>query len=364
MTTSLARTVTSDRPELGWHHHADGTFRKTMPRPRADTEHRGWQQLRGLLPIPDLLSRRDLGDRSTLIYQDVFARGRCRGLLADVITEADADPSQTPRVRALVDAVCDNWQLAYQRTGQKVPLSACVPALYAGRLRPRGRLDRWYGSTRPLTVATPGRGYSLDLPDLLGRLRTILTPASLWPSAITQGDPTEPNIACDELCWLDFEHAGRNSIAGEAAVMFWYLAGMGGWLVPAYQPATYARTVHRRAATTRPALRHLHIDGDHIEVDAALTAGPGRRAALQTLLVRLDTDLADRLAPPALDPRTALGPWLALRILGVIPLSSLSRADAAICLALLGRALDPAVSLSDLITDASGTPHAAHNAVR
>ncbi|MFH9727479.1 hypothetical protein ACH4M4_31570 [Streptomyces sp. NPDC017254] len=60
-------------------------------------------------------------------------------------------------------------------------------------------------------------------------------------AGLTPGDPTEPNIA-DPLCWLDFEFAGRNTVAGEAANLIWYLLALGGWLVPRYQPDVYART--------------------------------------------------------------------------------------------------------------------------
>ena len=71
--------------------------------------------------------------------------------------------------------------------------------------------------------------------------------ADRWITAITQGDVTEPNIAepniTDPACWLDFEHAGRNVLAGDVANLLWYLLGMGGWLVPAYQPEVYARTL-------------------------------------------------------------------------------------------------------------------------
>jgi len=29
------------------------------------------------------------------------------------------------------------------------------------------------------------------------------------------------------MCWLDFEHAGRNALAGDVANFLWYLLGMG-----------------------------------------------------------------------------------------------------------------------------------------
>ncbi|GAA2216485.1 hypothetical protein GCM10009850_119540 [Nonomuraea monospora] len=364
------------RDESSWQHRADGTFHKTMPTHRAEGEYRGWRALRGLAPVPHLLDRRHDGPRTTLIYQDVFAGGRCTHLLADLITEADAEPAHVPAVRALINAVCDSWQHSHDRTGRLTPLHATVPALYAARLRPGGRLDRWYGGARPCTVHTPTGSYRIDLPALLTRLRTQLPPGSRWPSMISQGDPTEPNIAGPSLCWLDLEHAGRTTIAGEAANLLAYLLILGGWLIPAYQPGTYARTVRRRAPADRPHLRHLHITGGHITVDAALRAGPGRRAALDALLERLHGDVGRLLTARGYDagtmsapmpipglapgPATALAPWLALRILGVIPLAKLSPSDRAICLAQLGRILDPSLDLTDLATTLPWRPdHAA-----
>ncbi|MGW0392570.1 hypothetical protein ACWDYJ_17055 [Streptomyces sp. NPDC003042] len=77
-----------------------------------------------------------------------------------------------------------------------------------------------------------------------------MAPDRRWLAGLTQGDPTEPNIA-DPLCWLDFEFAGRNTAVGEAANLLWYLMALGGWLVPDYQPDVYARTL--RLALTAPA---------------------------------------------------------------------------------------------------------------
>ncbi|TYB63287.1 hypothetical protein FXF51_24185 [Nonomuraea sp. PA05] len=361
------------RGERSWQHLADGTFHKTMSTHRAEGEYQGWRALRGLAPVPHLLRRRHNGSRTTLIYEDVFASGRCTHLLADLLTEADADPARIPAIRALIDAVCDSWQESHDRTGRLTPLHATVPALYATRLNPGGRLERWYGRARPCTVHIPTGSYRLDLPALLTRLRTQLPPGSLWPSMISQGDPTEPNIAGGpSLCWLDLEHAGRTTVAGEVANLLAYLLFFGGWLVPAYQPGTYARTVRRRAiAVDRPHVRHLHITGGRIDVDASLCAGPGRRTALDALLERLNGDLGRLLTPPGHDsatmhaparapgPATVLAPWLALRILGVVPLASLSPSDGAICLAELGRILDPSLSLTDLATTLpSGPDHA------
>lgn len=341
--------MTPDDADYGWTHDPDArTFRKTLPPRLADLEQDGWQRVAHLLPVPHLLERIDDGAKQTLVYEDVFAKGCCRRLLADAITAADTDPSSTSDVTALIDAVCDTWASAAGATGEHTPLGDCVGALYADRLRPGGRLDTWYGDMPSRTVTTHYGTYDLRLPAILGQLRGLLTPDSVWPTAITQGDPTEPNIA-DPLCWLDFEHAGRNTLAGEAANLLWYLLGMGGWLVPAYQPTTYMRTLrHRGHGAVPPDITHLQARGGHIEVDFTFRARPGRRAAIDALLTRLRTDLGGLLTPAGTDVDEALRPWLTVRILGVIPLAAMSSADRAVCLATLAHTLDPNIALDDV----------------
>jgi hypothetical protein len=114
-----------------------------------------------------------------------------------------------------------------------------VPGLYADRLRPGGRIDTWYLASDPvvhqgnqsrLTLRDLGdyrltvgeRAYYVDIRQIISDLRDELSFDSQWLTAITQGDPTEPNIAWPR-CWLDFQYATRNSLAGEIANLLWYL---------------------------------------------------------------------------------------------------------------------------------------------
>jgi hypothetical protein len=126
------------------YHAADGTFRKVLPADRARREVAGQRAVAGLLPVPRLLDVRDVGDGCEIVYEDVFASGRCAGLLADRINAADRDPGQVPAVRALVSQVCDDLLAAAGATGAMSGLDACVPDLHVARLAPGGRLDRWY----------------------------------------------------------------------------------------------------------------------------------------------------------------------------------------------------------------------------
>ncbi|HUY47270.1 MAG TPA: NUDIX domain-containing protein, partial [Streptosporangiaceae bacterium] len=126
-----------------------------------------------------------------------------------------------------------------------------------------------------------------------------------------------------KLCWLDFEHAGRNALAGDIANFLWYLLGMGGWLVPAYQAEVYARTLCMPVPPAAvPVIDHLRVTTRHVEIDYTWRVGAGRHAALAALLHRLAGDLGAVLAPAG-DMAAALRPFLVVRVLGVIPLRQL-----------------------------------------
>ena len=192
------------------------------------------------------------------------------------------------------------------------------------------------------------RTYSIDLPGVIAAIRGELSPASRWLTALTQGDPTEPNIA-EPLCWLDFEHAGRNVLAGEVANLLWYLLGMGGWLVPRYQPATYARTLRLSLPpVTAPVISNLNISVHSrcAELTYTWSTGLGRQAAIKRLLTWLAGDLGAVLGCVPADMFALLRPFLILRILGVISGRSLDRMDALLMLAKVAEASDPEMLLS------------------
>jgi hypothetical protein len=344
------------------HYHAlDWTFRKVLPADQARRELAGHQAAAGLLPVPQLLEVRPVPGGSEIVYEDVFASGRCTGLLADWINTADRDPAQVPVVRALVNQVCDSLLAATAATGVISPLQACVPDLHLARLAPGGRLDRWY--TLPPHPAWLLGGQWLSSADLVGRtlvaggqemgcgwpvnlpaLRSALTGSTRWATAITQGDVTEPNIA-QPLCWLDFEHAGRNALASDTANFLWYLLGMGGWLVPTYQPGVYARTLRTPVPpAAAPVISHLRVTAKRVEIACSWAVGTGRHTALATLLHRLAGDLGTALAPGA-GVTADLRPFLAVRILGVISLRQMSGPHALACLAKLAELAQPGWNL-------------------
>ncbi|WP_405798745.1 hypothetical protein [Streptomyces sp. NBC_01506] len=338
-----------------------GTFRKTLSPARADAEETGWLQVAGRLQVPALLGRVRYDTCTDVItYEDVFASGRCRFLLGDLIALADRGRAPTGDVADLVDAVCDDLVAATAATGLTTALSACVPALYADRIRPGGRVDGWYlnqsltvpdthtGERIPLhaladyTATVNGTRLDLDVPAAIEAARTALRPDSRWVSAITQGDPTEPNIAvsAEGACWLDFEHAGRNTLAGEIANLLWYLLALGGWLVPTYQRDVHTRTLPLHLPPTHtPIIEYAELSARHRQLHLHYTwlTGPGRLTAFTRLLSRVTTDLGDAAGLPVGRELHALGPFLTLRILGVVPPHLLTPTDMLLLLAKLAQ---------------------------
>jgi hypothetical protein len=353
-------TVAAVASPGGHYRAADGTFRKPMSHSEATAELRGYRAVAGHLPVPRLVGAHGRSGGVEIVYEDVFASGRCRRLLADAINAADRDPGQLPAIRSLVDDICDSILATADATASRTRLADCVPALYAARLAPGGRIDRCY-THPPRPIWTVNR-HRLSLDDLaaatlvihgkargafstdLDRLRTALAADTRWTTTISQGDPTEPNIA-EPLCWLDFEHAGRNALAGDLAILIWYLLAMGNWLVPTYQPATYARTLTTPLPPgAEPAIDHLTVSGRHIEINYSWSVGAGRHAAIQALLHRLDRDLGKALNPTG-DLLILLRPFLTMRVLGVIPLAQLSGPHAILCVAKLAELTDPDTTL-------------------
>lgn len=319
-------------------------FRKRMPRDAAVAEEFGWRQLAGRLQSPVLHGRGQADEtHDVLVYEDVFASGRAGHLLGDLIALADDDPTHLEAVAGLVDAVCDDLIGAVATSGRTATLAECVPRLYADRIRPGGRIDTWWCLDNSLTltgaggpelpavrdlarysITVNGTRLPLDVPAAIRAARSELNSAGRWMSALTQGDPTEPNIVSTSagVCWLDFEHAGRNTIAGEIANLLWYLLALGGWLVPVHQRDTYIRTLRLHLPPTAiPAVRHAEISTRHRHIDLTYTwpTGPGRHTALTRLLTRLTGDLGTAAELPPGRELEALRPLLVARILGVIP---------------------------------------------
>lgn len=339
-------------------------FRKTIPTMRAAAETAGWHTVAATLVVPALLAVEHHAGARTLIYEDVFSTGRCRQLLGDVIAEADRNRARIPDVIEIIDAICRDLIRSTEQTGRPAALGDCVPGLYLDRIRPGGRLDSWYGPNGPqlalpgllptavseLTVQATINGTRLriDPAASINYARDTLTPDSRWQTGITQGDPTEPNIAAP-MCWLDFEYAGRNTLPGEIANLLWYLIALGGWLVPRYQPDVYARTLHRHLPpVATPTITHLTAATGRFDLAYTWHVGVGRHAAISSLTSWIHGDLGRAAALDATEPIRTLRPFLTTRALGVIPLAQLDSRDALLVLAKLAELHHPAATLATL----------------
>jgi hypothetical protein len=107
--------------------------------------------------------------------------------------------------------------------------------------------------------------------------------------------------------------------------------------VPAYHSAVHARTLRNpQPPITTPSADHLRVSARTVEIACTWHAGAGRQAALATLLDRLATDLGTAISPGKCST-DCLQPFLAIRLLGVIPLQQMSGHDAILCLAKLAR---------------------------
>jgi hypothetical protein len=330
-------------------------YEKVVPAGRGSVEADGWQAVPHLR-IPQLLGWRSGDTTDHLIFEDIFTGGRCEFLLGDCITLADHGHLPHERGTMLINEVVGDLARSIELTGEHTTFSRCVPALYAHRCHPAGRLNTWYppatalpvGPTRVLlgdlhqfALTVNGRLYHLDWTRMIDETRQRLAPGTRWLTALTQGDPTEPNIAYP-LVWLDFEHAGRNTIAGEIANLLWYLLAMGGWLVPRYQPDVYARTLRRPLAPiATPQLTRLSLDADTIRLDYAWRLGTARSWAIRSALTAIEHLLLPALRTPMTGLLALMRPFLTMRILTVLPLTALQPHDALLCLAKLAQLHDP-----------------------
>lgn len=321
----------------------------------ARQEIRGHARLAGHYPVPTLHAHLRVPGGYLLAYERLPASTN-RGLLLDLLNTAEAT-GELHAYMAQLTAACRDVML---NTAQLADPRGVVGKLYRDRAAPGGRLDAYYAgadfSVADGLIDVPvsrlgtfalhinGQPYRLDWPATLERLRTdFATSTPVW-AALSQGDPTDVNLA-HPLCWLDYDTAGLNSIAGEFANFLWYTSALGGWLVPTYNapafadhPATFD---HVRANT--PEIHRADVDHATrtIHIDYTLRLSQPRRAAITAYWNHLVHPVAERLWRS--DSLTdLLRPYVAMRILGVYNLANLAPHDRLVLLARLTEAMSPA----------------------
>ncbi|MEE1810790.1 hypothetical protein [Streptomyces sp. BE133] len=320
----------------------------------AREEIRGHARLARHYSVPALHAHLRVPGGHLLAYERLPG-GINQGLLLDLLN-TDEPSSDLHAYMARLTAAYSEVVLA---TAQPVDPAHVVRKLYWDRAAPGGRLDTYYADKDFLiadglidvpvsrldtyTLSINGRRHHLDWAATLRWLRAHFAKAEPVWAALTQGDPTDVNLA-HPLAWFDYDTAGMNSIPGEFANFLWYSSALGGWLVPTYNPAAFADhpATFTHVPANTPELRRADIDRttSTIHINYAPCLSASRRTAVTAYWNQLVQPVADRLWPGA-NLANLLRPYLAMRILGVYNLADLAPKDRLALLARLAEAMSP-----------------------
>lgn len=318
-------------------------------------EVRGHARLAQHYRVPTLHAHLRVPGGRLLAYERLPG-GTDHGLLLDLLNASEASGD----LYAYMDQLTAAYREAILATARPTDPTRVVRKLYWDRAAPGGRLDDYYaGEDFPIaddlidvpvsrlgtyTLNINGRRHHLDWVATLRWLRAHFSATEPVWTALTQGDPTDVNLA-QPLAWFDYDTAGMNSIPGEFANFLWYASTLGGWLVPTYNPEAFADhpATFARVPDNTPELRRADIEHttSTIHIDYAPRLAATRRAAVTTYWNQLVRPVADRLWPGA-DLANLLRPYLAMRTLGVYNLADLAPADRLVLLARLAEAMSPA----------------------
>lgn len=309
---------------------------KRMPNHQeARAENHGWQAVREHYPVPRLYTRLRLPGSSFLVYER-WGNPTGPKTFLDFLNDGDI---------AVIDAYMQVLTATYRdvmlRTARLTDPRALVGKLYHDRAAPGGRLDAYYAGRSfeiagigvqelaDYTLVINGRERHIDWHATLAWLSTwALDPTPQW-SAITQGDPTDVNLAAP-FALYDYDTAGRNAVCGEFANFCWYTGFLGGYIVPNANPAAFTASpaTFNLLPLNAPAADAVTTDkaGRQLTIDLVWRQAPARRAANRLYWDHLVAPVWNQLAG---DERIdeALRPYLALRIIAVFNLADLEPLD-------------------------------------
>jgi hypothetical protein len=321
----------------------------------AQQEIRGHARLARHYRVPALHAHLRVPGGHFLTYERLPG-GTDQGLLLDLLNTDE--PSSD--LHDYMDRLTTTYRDVILTTARPTHPTRVVQKLYGDRAAPGGRLDTYYvGKDFPAadgligipvsrlgtyTLSINGRRHHMDWAATLRWLRAYFASTKPVWAALTQGDPTDVNLA-HPLAWFDYDTAGMNSILGEFANFLWYASSLGGWLVPTYNPAAFADhpATFDRVPANAPETRRADVDHatSTIHMDYTPRLSAPRRAAVTLYWDRLVRPITDRLWP-GVDLSNLLRPYLAMRILGVYNLADLAPEDRLILLARLAEAMSPA----------------------
>lgn len=319
----------------------------------ARKEIRGHARLAGHYRVPALHAHLRVPGGHLLAYERLPG-GTDQGLLLDLLNTDE--PSSD--LHDYLEQLTATYRDVILATARPTDPTRIVRKLYWDRAAPGGRLDTYYAGKDFLvadglidiqvsrlgayTLNINGRRRHMDWAATLRRLRAHFASTKPVWAALTQGDPTDVNLA-HPLAWFDYDTAGMNSVPGEFANFLWYTSALGGWLVPTYNPAAFADHPATSDGVSANTPEVGRADVDHatstIHIDYTPRLSAPRHAAVTTYWGRLVRPVADRLWPGA-DLSNLLRPYLAMRILGVYNLADLAPEDRLVLLARLAEALD------------------------
>lgn len=283
----------------------------------AAAEIRGHQLLAAHYRLPALHAHVGLPGGRLLLYERL-PTGHDQGLFLDLLNNEPGD-----ELHRYMRDLTDGYRSVIEETAGLAHPADVVRKLYWDRALPGGRLDAYYDGHnltvhRDLVIndlaeyifVVNSRPLRLDWQATLCWLREHFSSSTPVWAALTQGDPTDVNLA-HPLAWLDYDTAGLNSLPGEFANFLWYTTALGGWLVPTYNPAAFTDhpAVFGRVPSNAPAIhRTVHDTTAHVlHLDYACAPNAARRAAATWYWKHLvepvtqgrwaDDQLADLLRP-------------------------------------------------------------------
>lgn len=333
---------------------------KRMPsHGEARAENLGWRVLRDHYPVPRLYARLRLPSSSLLVYE---RWGRATGprTFLDILNEGDCS-----FVSEYVQVLTTTYRAVMLNTARLSDPRALVGKLYRDRAASGGRLDDYYagrtfevggipvGDLVDYTLIINGRVRRLDWRATLSWLAECAAdPTPQW-SAITQGDPTDVNLAVP-FALFDYDTAGRNAVCGEFANFCWYTGFLGGYMVPRANPAAFSSSPNtfESLPLNAPDVRAVAADTGtrRLTIDLVWRPAPARQSANRLYWNDLVAPIWKHLAgDEAIDD--ALRPYLALRILGVFNLADLEPLDTLALIACLAECLAEDFDAERLFTE-------------
>ena len=183
------------------------------------------------------------------IYDHIGTDGHLPLTLADLLAEAE-NGNEVDKVESLIKKICADLVRGWLGRLYKGPLNVVSTNLYSDRLVPGGRLECFLRFFLARLGVNANDRLIFEGP----QVDTILRPHVMvdqvrknmqqkgW-CTVGHGDMTDTNICVDRRergCFVDFDHAGNVSVAGEIACLLISVWAHGGWLRPLLQQRNYA----------------------------------------------------------------------------------------------------------------------------